>query len=179
MARSKVKGGGTKKVCLPAKKAASLSKKEKQKIIRAKESAGRSGKYKRSSKTNVKGARKKGATLNLILRELEVNINVMSKISGPCKTAAKRKFKVWPSAYASGWGVRFTKAENIEAAVNEDYEVWQRVALLLGWSEWSIQTPEQKEEAQTERKAKGQTKRKKTYKEKRSRKQKQLIELGF
>ncbi len=29
-----------------------------------------------------------------------------TKISGPCKTAAKRKFKVWPSAYASGWGVR-------------------------------------------------------------------------
>tara|TARA_Y100000592_G_scaffold60614_1_gene94715 strand:- start:12 stop:338 length:327 start_codon:yes stop_codon:yes gene_type:complete len=31
-------------------------------------------------------------------------------ISGPCKAAAKRKFKVWPSAYASGWGVRCTKA---------------------------------------------------------------------
>ena len=31
-------------------------------------------------------------------------------ISGPCKTAAKKKFKVWPSAYASGWGVRCTKA---------------------------------------------------------------------
>mgnify|MGYP003153975970 CR=1 FL=1 len=34
----------------------------------------------------------------------------MKKISGPCKAAAKRKFKVWPSAYASGWGVRCTKA---------------------------------------------------------------------
>jgi len=32
------------------------------------------------------------------------------KISGPCKAAAKKKFKVWPSAYASGWGVRCTKA---------------------------------------------------------------------
>ena len=31
-------------------------------------------------------------------------------ISGPCKAAAKKKFKVWPSAYASGWGVRCTKA---------------------------------------------------------------------
>ena len=29
----------------------------------------------------------------------------MGKISGPCKAAAKRKFKVWPSAYASGWGL--------------------------------------------------------------------------
>ena len=34
----------------------------------------------------------------------------MGKISTPCKIAAKRKFKVWPSAYASGWGVRCTKA---------------------------------------------------------------------
>tara|TARA_A100000172_G_scaffold43735_1_gene26821 strand:+ start:1825 stop:2007 length:183 start_codon:yes stop_codon:yes gene_type:complete len=34
----------------------------------------------------------------------------LKKISGACKAAAKRKFKVWPSAYASGWGVRCTRA---------------------------------------------------------------------
>ena len=39
MPKSKIKGGGTRKVCLPY------------------------AKYKRSSKSNVKGARKKGATL--------------------------------------------------------------------------------------------------------------------
>ena len=33
-----------------------------------------------------------------------------AKISSSCKAAAKKKFKVWPSAYASGWGVRCTKA---------------------------------------------------------------------
>jgi hypothetical protein len=33
-----------------------------------------------------------------------------TKISSACKAAAKRKFKVWPSAYASGWGVRCTRA---------------------------------------------------------------------
>ena len=33
-----------------------------------------------------------------------------TKISPACKAAAKKKFKVWPSAYASGWGVRCTKA---------------------------------------------------------------------
>ena len=33
-----------------------------------------------------------------------------TKISKACKKAAKRKFKVWPSAYASGWGVRCTRA---------------------------------------------------------------------
>ena len=32
------------------------------------------------------------------------------KISPACKKAANKKFKVWPSAYASGWGVRCTKA---------------------------------------------------------------------
>jgi len=36
--------------------------------------------------------------------------SALKKISSACKTAAKRKFKVWPSAYASGWGVRCTKA---------------------------------------------------------------------
>ena len=32
------------------------------------------------------------------------------KISPACKAAAKRKYKVWPSAYASGYGVKCTKA---------------------------------------------------------------------
>jgi hypothetical protein len=32
-----------------------------------------------------------------------------TKISPACKAAAKRKFDVWPSAYASGWGVRCTR----------------------------------------------------------------------
>lgn len=38
------------------------------------------------------------------------NKNPFKKISGPCKAAAKRKFKVWPSGYASGWGVQCTRA---------------------------------------------------------------------
>jgi hypothetical protein len=33
-----------------------------------------------------------------------------TKISPACIAAAKKKFKVWPSAYASGWGVRCTRA---------------------------------------------------------------------
>ena len=60
---NKIKGGGTKKVCLPYKKWKSMSKEERQKVINAKKSAAAKGKYKRSSKSNVKGARKKGATL--------------------------------------------------------------------------------------------------------------------
>ena len=59
----KVKGGGTKKVCLPAAKVRGMSQSERDKVVRAKRSAAKGGKYKRSSKSNVKGARKKGATL--------------------------------------------------------------------------------------------------------------------
>ena len=81
MARSKVKGGGTKKVCLPASKVRSMSAAETRKVIRAKESAGRSGKYKRSKKSFVKGARKKGATLRDWF-EKENWINV--KTGKPC-----------------------------------------------------------------------------------------------
>ncbi len=59
----KVKGGGTRKVCLPKAKVASMTKEERQKVINAKKAAASKGKYKRSSKSFVKGARKKGATL--------------------------------------------------------------------------------------------------------------------
>jgi len=60
---TKQKGGGTTKTCLPASKIRSMSKEQREKLVNSKKSAGAKGKYKRSSKTNVKGARKKGATL--------------------------------------------------------------------------------------------------------------------
>ena len=59
----KVKCGGTKKVCLHAAKVRSMSASERAKVVRAKRTAAKGGKYKRSSKSNVKGARRKGATL--------------------------------------------------------------------------------------------------------------------
>ena len=58
-----VKGGGTSKVCLPYNKYKSMSPEQRQKVINAKKSAASKGQYRRSSKSNVKGARKKGATL--------------------------------------------------------------------------------------------------------------------
>ena len=57
----KAKGGGTKKVCLPKAKIASMSKAEKSKVVRAKRAAGKAGKYKRSSKSNVKGTSSGGS----------------------------------------------------------------------------------------------------------------------
>ncbi len=59
----KVKGGGTKKVCLPSAKVSKMSSCERSKVTSAKRKAARGGGYRRSSKSNVKGARKKGATL--------------------------------------------------------------------------------------------------------------------
>tara|TARA_B100001093_G_scaffold338500_1_gene323280 strand:+ start:30487 stop:30852 length:366 start_codon:yes stop_codon:yes gene_type:complete len=79
--KKKTKGGGTRKVCLPADKVRSMSAAEKTKVISAKESAASKGKQKRSSKSNVKGARKKGATLKDWF-EKENWINV--KTGKPC-----------------------------------------------------------------------------------------------
>ena len=88
MARSKVKGGGTKKVCLPAAKVRSMSKSQRQAVVRAKRKAAAAGKYKRSSKSNVKGARKKGATLRDWF-EKENWINVAT--GRPCGEQTKKK----------------------------------------------------------------------------------------
>jgi len=38
----------------------------------------------------------------------------------------------------------FNKANNISAAMDEDSETWQSVAMLLGWSEWQIKPKERK-----------------------------------
>jgi hypothetical protein len=40
-----------------------MSKAERRRLVAAKRKSGKAGKYKRSSKANVKGARPKGATL--------------------------------------------------------------------------------------------------------------------
>ena len=53
-AKKGTKGGGTKKVCLPKAKIQSMSQEERQKVINAKRTAAAQGKYKRSSKSNVK-----------------------------------------------------------------------------------------------------------------------------
>ena len=51
----KVKGGGTRKVCLPKAKIDSMSKEERQKVINAKRAAASRGEYRRSSSSNVSG----------------------------------------------------------------------------------------------------------------------------
>ncbi len=64
--KKKQTGGGTKKVCLPLAKIKSMSKQEKNKVISAKQRAGRKGKYKRSSKSFIRD----GSTKSDGLRDL-------------------------------------------------------------------------------------------------------------
>tara|TARA_R100001086_G_scaffold226189_1_gene144765 strand:- start:37 stop:312 length:276 start_codon:yes stop_codon:yes gene_type:complete len=78
----KVKGGGTKKVCLPAAKVRSMSKAQKDKVVRAKREAGAKGEYKRPRKSFVKGARKKGDTLRDWFGENWVQVSNPSKKCG-------------------------------------------------------------------------------------------------
>ena len=86
----KVKGGGTSKVCLPASKVRSMSQAERDKVVNAKRSAASKGNYKRSSSSNVKGARKKGATLRDWF-EKENWINVAT--GGPCGGGSSKRTK--------------------------------------------------------------------------------------
>ena len=53
--KTKAKGGGTTKVCLPKAKIASMSQEERQKVINAKRAAAAAGKRVRSSSSNVTG----------------------------------------------------------------------------------------------------------------------------
>lgn len=89
---AKTKGGGTSKVCLPASKVRSMSSAEKNKVINAKISAASKGKYKRSRKSNVKGARKKGATLrDWFEKENWINVATGEPCGGGGSKARNRK----------------------------------------------------------------------------------------
>ena len=86
------KGGGTTKVCLPKSKVNSMSAEEKKKVVNAKESAGRSGKRERSQRSEVKGARKKGATLkDWFEKENWVNVKTGDECGAPTKRLSTKE----------------------------------------------------------------------------------------
>ena len=62
------------------------------------------GELKKASKTHASQA-------DRIDSMLKKTSPALAKISASCKAQAKKKFKVWPSAYASGWGVRCTRGD--------------------------------------------------------------------
>ena len=44
----------------------------------------------------------------------------------------------------------FYKMKNIEGALNEDNDMWQRIAMLAGWPEWQLKNPKDKVDATPE-----------------------------
>ena len=68
-----------------------------------------SSKLKKASKAHAGQAKQIDNVISALPMQ-QMKSSALKKISAACKAAAKRKFKVWPSAYASGWGVRCTRA---------------------------------------------------------------------
>lgn len=108
--------------CVPAKKAASMSKKEKESATRRKRAAqnkaGRGGKKQPGQgrkpimvKTKAESMKLKeimlGEKLNLFL---EKNVPTNPSKWAYYKAQAKKKFDVYPSAYANGWAAKQYKA---------------------------------------------------------------------
>ena len=117
------KGGGTTKVCLPQSKVNSMSAEEKKKVVAAKESAGRSGKRERSQKSEVKGARQKGATLkDWFEKENWVNV----KTGDECGAPTKRKESNEPAKTTKGKGRNFRTVEEGAGMTEEGVKEYKK-----------------------------------------------------
>ena len=78
---------------------------DKKNQAEAAQAAGMTEKELMDSAVTVYGEKKKSPF------KLKPKSPLMGKISAACKARAKKKFDVWPSAYASGWGVRCTQGK--------------------------------------------------------------------
>ena len=83
--------------CVPAAKAAGMSKKQKKSAVKRKRSAGNPG-----GKTNMVSTFKKENKKREALQRLG-NV-IEEKLCAKGKAAAKRKYDVYPSAYANMYG---------------------------------------------------------------------------
>ena len=62
-----------------------------------------SGKLKKASKAHASQAKQIDGVISAMPMKKS---SALKKISAACKAAAKRKFKVWPSAYANMWAAK-------------------------------------------------------------------------
>ena len=105
--------------CVPAAKAAGMSKKEKESATRRKRAAqnkvGRGGKDSSGQgKTPIYVSTKKNENMNIeekLNLFLEKNCPTDSAKWSASKAAAKSKFDVYPSAYANGWAAKNYKSK--------------------------------------------------------------------
>jgi hypothetical protein len=110
--------------CVPAKKAAGMSKKEKESATRrkraAQNAADRGGSdSKGQGKTPIYVSTKKNETMEKKKLTTEEKLNLFLERNCPTdpakwsasKSAAKQKFDVYPSAYANGWAAKNYKGK--------------------------------------------------------------------
>ncbi len=113
MKKTKAKGGGTKKVCLPLAKIRSMNSGEKSKIISAKRKAGTAGKYKRSSKSNTTGTSSGGSLKEWVKQDwrqvANPHLKCGEKAPGEKKSPAEKKGDVRRTI---GKGKNFNKAKD-------------------------------------------------------------------
>ena len=74
------------------------------------------------------------------------------------------------------------KVDNIDAAITEDINTWQRIALMMGWNTWDLGIKDQdildlKEEIKEKKKIEKEKDKKKKKEEKKKEKEKEKIEL--
>ena len=113
MKKTKAKGGGTKKVCLPLAKIRSMNSGEKSKIVSAKRKAGDAGKYKRSSKSNTTGTSSGGSLKEWVKQDwrqvANPHLKCGEKAPGEKESPAEKKGDVRRTI---GKGKNFNKAKD-------------------------------------------------------------------
>ena len=102
--------------CVPAAKAAGMSKKEKESATRRKRAAQNaadrgSGDSKGQGKTPIYVSTKKNELAEKLDLFLEKNCPTDPAKWSASKSAAKSKFDVYPSAYANGWAAKNYKSK--------------------------------------------------------------------
>ena len=55
------------------------------------------------------------------------------------------------------------KADNVSQVLNDDWENWQKVMMVLGWNKWELETADQKEKMEEEKAKTTKRRRKETY----------------
>jgi len=71
------------------------------------------------------------------------------------------------------------KADNVNQLLNDDWETWQKVMMMLGWNKWDLETTEQEEKREKEKGKTTKKRRKQTYNEKANKKNEMLSDFGF
>ena len=71
------------------------------------------------------------------------------------------------------------KADNVNQLLNDDWESWQKVMMMLGWNKWDLETTEQEKEREKDKKKTTERRRKETYAKKKREKNKDKVDFNL